>query len=132
MKKWSTTLAILTGLYLMSCDPTYPILISNYKTDTVTIVTETTIHFHSDDQLIEFKKLGGPYNHSIIKFKMAPGSSIKCGMAIAGIQNELPFTKFKAYSSKDSIVANSQDQILDLFEKTFWGTLATPYKLTIK
>lgn len=131
-KTSKTILAILTGLFLTSCDPTYPILISNNRADTITVVTETTIHFHTDDQLIGNEDLGGPYDHNIIKFKMAPGTSIECGMAIAGIQDEMPFTKFKIYSNNDSIVANTQDQILDLFEKTFWGNLETPYQLTIK
>jgi hypothetical protein len=123
---------ILTVLAFMSCDPTYPILISNSKTDTVTIVTETTIHFHADEPLIGYQDLGGPYDHNIIKFKMAPGTSIECGMAIAGIEDEMPFTEFKVYSNNDSLVANSQGQILDLFEKTFWRNLKTPYQLTIK
>lgn len=125
-------MTILTGLLLTSCDPTYPIIISNSKTDTVTVVTETTIHFHTDDQLVGYKDLGGPYDHNIIQFKMAPGTTIECGMAIAGIEDEMPFTKFKVYSGKDSIVAESQDKIIDLFEKTFWGNLETPYQLTIK
>lgn len=125
-------MTILTGLLLTSCDPTYSVLISNGKTDTVTVVTETTIHFNSDDQLVGYQDLGGPYDHNIIKFKMAPGTTIECGMAIAGIQDEMPFTKFKVYSDKDSIVAESQNKILDLFEKTFWGNLKTPYVLTIK
>jgi len=125
-------MAILTGLLLTSCDPTYKILISNNKADTVTVVIETTSHFSTDDQLIGYKDLGGPYDHTIIKFKMAPRTSIECGMAIAGIQDEMPFTTFKVYSNKDSLVANTQDQILDLFEKTFWGNLETPYQLTIK
>ncbi len=127
-----TIMIILTGLFLTSCDPTYPIVISNNKADTVTVVTMTTAHFHTDDQLVGYEDLGGPYDHNIIKFKMAPGSSIECGMAIAGIKDEMPFTKFRVYANKDSIVANTQDQILDLFEKTFWGKLETPYQLTIK
>ena len=129
------TLAILTilaGLSLTSCDPTYPVLICNSKADTVTVVTETTIHFNTDEPLIGYEDLGGPYDHNIIKFKMAPGTSIECGMAIAGIQNEMPFTKFKVYTDKDSLIANNQDQILDLFAKTFWGNLETPYVLIIK
>lgn len=93
---------------------------------------ETTIHFYTDDQLISYEDLGGPYDHKIIKFEMAPGASIECGMAIAGIQDEMPFTKFKIYSNEDSIVASTQDQILDLFEKTSWGNLETPYQLTIE
>lgn len=127
-----TILAFLTGFFLMSCDPTYPIMISNDKADTVTIVTETTIHFHTNDQLIDYEDLGGPYDHNIIKFKLAPGTSIKCGTAIAGIQNEMPFTNFRIYSNKDSIIANNQLHILELFKKTFWGNLETPYQLTIK
>lgn len=125
-------MTLFTGFFLISCDSTCPILISNSKADTVTIVTETSIYFHVDQRLIGYEDLGGPYDHSIIKFKMPPRTSIECGMAIAGIQDEMPFTKFKAYSDKDSIVANSRDEIIDLFEKTFWGNLKTPYVLVIK
>jgi len=127
-----TVLIILAGLFLTSCDPTYSISVYNNKTDTVTVVMETTIHFHSDDQLVGYEELGGSYKSKIIRFKMAPGSTIRCGGTIAGIQDEMPFNKFKAYSDTDSIVAESQDEILDLFEKTFWGNLETPYQLTIK
>lgn len=122
----------MTGLSLTSCDPTYPIVIYNNKADTVTVVTETTIHFRTDDQLIGYEDLGGTYDHNIIKFEMAPKTRIECGMAIAEIQDEMPFTKFRIYSNKDSIVANTQDQILNLFEKTFWGNLKKPYQLTVK
>jgi hypothetical protein len=96
------------------------------------VLTETTIHFHFDDTLTVFKDRGGPFDHKIIEFKMAPGTSIECGMAIAGIQDEMPFTKLKVYSGKDTVDAESQDKILDLFEKTFLGNLKTPYVLTIK
>jgi len=133
--KTKTSLIIMTillGLFSTSCDPTYPILITNASTDSVTVVTETTIYFHSPDNLTGYKGLGGPYDNKIIKFKMAPSSSIECGMTIGGIENEMPFTIFKVYTDKDSVVADSQDKILDLFEKTFLGNLKTPYQLTIK
>ena len=126
------TVIILTGLSLISCDPTYPILISNSRADTVTVVAETTIFFHTDEQLLWYEDLGGPYDHRVLKFKMPPKTSIECGIAIAGIQDEMPFVKLKIYSNKDSVIANTQDQILDLFEKTFWGNLQTPYQLTLK
>jgi hypothetical protein len=124
-------IVIVIGL-LTSCDPTYPISITNNRLDTVTVITETTIHFSFVNKSVDFEELGGTYDHTVIKFKMAPGTLIQCGSAIAGIQDEMPFTKFKVYSSKDSIVANSQDEILNLFEKTFWGSLKTPYNLEIK
>ncbi len=52
---------------------------------------------------------------------MTPGTMIECGMTIAEIQDEMPFTKFKVYTYKDSIIAESEYEILDLFEKTLWG-----------
>ena len=67
-----------------------------------------------------------------IKFEMATGTIIECGIVIAGIQNKMPFTKFKVYTDKDSLIASNQDQILDLFAKTFWGNLKTPCELIIK
>ena len=63
---------------------------------------------------------------------MAPKTSIEIGQAIAGIEDDMPFTKLKIYSVSDSIYANSQEQILNLFKKTFFGNLETPYELDIK
>ena len=125
------TVVILMALFLPSCDPTHPILISNKKTDTVTVVIETTIRFHSNEKLIGYEELGRSYNHKIVKFKVGPSVSLKCGMAIAGMEDEMPFTKFKVYSKNDSIIANSQNQILDMFKKTPFGNLETPYQLII-
>ena len=127
-----TIIIILHILFLTACDPTYPITITNNKSDTVTVVTKTTIHFHTDDQLTGYEDLGGPYDHRIIKFQMPPGASLKCGMAIAGIEDEMPFIEFRIYSNNDTIVASTQDQILGLFEKNFWGKLVRPYQLRIK
>ena len=120
------------GFFFTSCDPTYPILILNSKVDTVTIVTETTIYFETDKRLLDFEDLGGTYDHKVIKFKMPPKTCMECGMTIGGIHDEMPFTKFSVYSNNDSVVANTQDQILNLFEKTFFGNLQTPYQLIIK
>lgn len=116
----------------VSCDPTYSIEISNKKSDTVTIIAETTIYFQMEDTLLEYKELGGPYDHKIIRFKMEPGRTINCGMVIAGIENKLPFTKIQIYTQKDSVIAGTENQILDMFEKTFWGSLKRPYRLTIE
>jgi hypothetical protein len=126
------TVASLAAFAISSCDPTYPISILNSKSDTVTIVTETTVNFYSNDELINYQVIGGPYDHQVVQFQLPPGNSVTCGMAIAGIEDEMPFTKFKAYDHKDSVTANSQEEILNLFDKTFWGSVKTPYQLTIK
>lgn len=123
---------ILSGLFLASCDPVYPILITNSNKDTVTVITETTIHFQPLDTLVDYRELSGPYNHRIIQFKIAPMDTLECGMAIAGIENEMPFTKFSIYAGQDSIIADTQTEILELFAKSFWGKLKTPYELVIK
>jgi len=127
-----TILVILHMLFLTACDPTFPIKISNKKSDTVTIVTKTTIHFHTDDQLTGYEDLGGPYDHKLIKFKMPPGTSINCGMAISGIEDDMPFNEISIYSNNDSIVANTQDLILNLFDHSFRKNLQRPYQITIK
>ncbi|MCC6725416.1 MAG: hypothetical protein IT258_12990 [Saprospiraceae bacterium] len=114
----------------MSCDPTYPISIYNSRKDTVTIVAKTTIDFNSDE--LDYKVLGGPYNQKVIEFKMAPETILECGMAIAEIDDDMPFSEFKVFSKNDTIVAKSQAEILDLFDKNRWGSLETPYQLTIK
>jgi hypothetical protein len=125
-------IVILTGFILSSCDPMYSVSISNNRNDTVTIEAKTTVNFSPLDTLIAYERLGGTYDHAIIRFKMAPKTSIEIGQAIAGIEDDMPFTKLKIYSVSDSIYANSQEQILNLFKKTFFGNLETPYELDIK
>ena len=117
---------------MSSCDPTIPIAISNSRLDTVTVVAETTVNFHTEDSLTDSKELGGTYDHRIVKFKMAPRTTIECGMAIAGIADEMPFTTFEVITKSDTLVASTQDKILSLFDQTFFGHLKTPYQLTIK
>jgi len=63
---------------------------------------------------------------------MAPRTTVECGMAIAGIQDDNPFTKFEVYSETNSIVVNTRDQVLALFENAFWQftcTLSTIYNM---
>lgn len=122
----------IVSVVAVSCDPTYSIEIANKNSDTVTITAETTIHFWTEDTLLDYKELGGPYGHRIIRFKMEPGRTINCGMVIAGIDNQLPFTKIEIYTKKDSVIARSENQVLDMFEKGFWGSLKKPYCLTIE
>lgn len=51
---------------------------------------------------------------------MAPSSSIECGITIGGIENEMPFTIFKVYSDKDSVVADTQEKFSICLRRHFW------------
>jgi hypothetical protein len=133
----SFRLLLLTALSsvacgLLSCDPTYPISISNKTADTISIFAETNVRFHTDDTLLSYTEVGGPYDHKVITFKIAPGIEVRCGMAIAELDNDVPFSKMKIYTKKDSIIANSVEEVLGIFDRTWYGSRKKPYTVTLE
>lgn len=123
-------LALISVLILSSCDPVYRIGLLNTTNDTIRIMARTTIHFHTDD--VRTTILSGPYEDEWIEFSIGPNAYVNCGTAIAGIQDEMPFTELKVYVGQDSIIANTTEEVTSLFEKNFWGNLKTPYKIIIE
>ncbi len=53
-------------------------------------------------------------------------------MAIAGLENDLPFTNLKIQTLNKTIVADNPEKVISLFEKEPDGDLKTPYSLVIK
>lgn len=121
---------LILGVFLQSCDPVYSVRLKNLTNDTLLVVARTTIHFQSDTSKITV--LEGPYDDEWIEFKVFPSTYVNCGIAIAGIQDEIPFTELKIYKESDSIIAKSEQEVLALFEKGSRGNLITPYEIRIE
>jgi hypothetical protein len=103
----------------------------NETGDTLSIKAHRTIHFSTDD--VHTVELSGDYRHSWITFKVAPSSTIGCGSAIAGIEDEMPFTDLVITKANgDSIVAQGEKEVLGLFDGGVLGGLETPYVIRIK
>lgn len=122
-------IAILAGLIIQSCDPYYPVSITNSTEDTLTVIARTTTSFQSNDIII--LESSGPYDDERIKFKITPGETVECGGAVAGLEDDVPFTELIIYSQQDSIKALNKEEVLNLFEKNSAGQLKTPYELVV-
>ncbi|WP_192820802.1 hypothetical protein [Rufibacter sp. LB8] len=118
--------AILVLLLVQSCDPTYSIRIENKSGSKITVNATTTNKFQA-------------YGHEIIelegnkvRFEIPSGEYLECGMAIAGLDNDLPFTNLKIQTLNKTILAENPEKVISLFEKEPDGDLKTPYSLVIK
>ncbi|QHL89161.1 hypothetical protein GU926_17670 [Nibribacter ruber] len=118
--------AITAMLLLQSCDPTYSIRIENQSSSKITVTATTTNKFQA-------------YGHKIIelgadkvRFEIPSGEYLECGMAIAGLENDLPFTSLIVQTLNKRIVADTPNKVISLFEKESDGNLKTPYSLVIK
>lgn len=118
--------AIAIMLLLQSCDPTYSIRIENNSGSKVTVKATTTINFRAYEH--EVTELGD----NKIRVDIPSGEYLDCGMAIAGLENDLPFTNLTIETLNDTIMADNPDQVLSLFEKKPSGNLKTPYRLVVK
>jgi len=118
-------LGFLTAL-LASCDPYYPITVTNKTADTATILVKETVNFRTDKQ----KLLTTPDGFNV--YKLSPMEQVKVGSAIAEIDNDIPFDVIKIIRNKDTISANTIEGIKKLFDKKFFGGLQTPYNISIK
>ena len=107
------------------CDPVIPIKLMNEMGDTLTVRAHRTINFHTSD--VHTIELNGDYRNSWIEFKVAPNSTVGCGSAIAGIEDEMPFTDLVLIkASGDSIVAHGEKEVLNLFDHGAFNGLETP------
>ena len=121
----------LIGLTIMSCDPVYQIKIINNSVDTVTVTAWTTINFRAEgNHSIETKT--DSIDEETKTFSLPPGQELNCGSAIAGIEDEMPFTALKIEKGTELTVADNKNEVLDLFEKDKNGNLETPYQIIIK
>jgi hypothetical protein len=121
------------GLLILAvgCDPVIPIELVNETGDTLSIKAHRTIYFRTYD--VHTVELSGDYQHSWITFKVAPGSTIDCGSAIAGIGDEMPFTDLVITKANgDSIFAQGEKEVLGLFDRGVLGGLETPYRITVR
>ena len=117
---------ILIALLLQSCDPYYSIAITNTTDKEVNVYVVRTIKFHPDKQM-ELKDSEG-----FEVYKLNPAEEFRVGNALAGIDDELPFSKIKIITERDTILADNPDAIKKLFDKKFFGGLKTPYNISVK
>jgi hypothetical protein len=117
--------ATLTTL-LTSCDPVYPITITNDTTDTIKFEVKENYRFNSE-QLPQSKTKDG-----FTIYQILPKDTMEIGSAIAEIDNDMPIEEIRIFKPKDTISANNLIDIKKLFDKKFFGGLKTPYNLTIK
>ena len=126
-KKLNIGILLLIGIITQSCDPTYPVSINNKTESELRIQAKKTLRFWSENlNEIELPK------KDWVEFKIEPNKSVKCGMTIGGLKNDLPFSELLIITKTDTIKAENENQIMELFDKTFFGNLETPYVLTVE
>jgi len=115
-------LAVLT-----SCDPTYPITITNNSNVPKEIlVRQTSLNFTTDKE----KVYTTPNGFDV--YILAPSEQMNVGTAIAEFDNDLPFEEIKIVRKTDTISASGLEQIRVLFDMDDSGDLLTPYNISIK
>ena len=113
-------------IYLTGCDPYYPILITNTSIDTALILVKTNPNFRTEKEKYYTTK------DNFDVYKLVPKEAIEVGGAIAELDNDIPFEEIKILSKGDTIAANNQQSIKELFEKKSFGRLKKPYNILIK
>ena len=113
-------------ILLASCDPTYPITISNSTHESVVILVKTNSHFHTE------KEKTGVTQAGLDVYQLNANESIQVGMAIGGIDNDIPFDAIKIVKSKDTVSAIGLEDVKRLFERKLSGNLKKPYVISIK
>jgi hypothetical protein len=118
---------------LASCDPVHHVYLINNTTDTATITAMTTVYYDRADSILSYEVLNDSVRgFTRVRFKIAPGDTIKCGQTIAEIDDEIPFQAIHIHWKQDSLTANSETEVKELFDKSAFGKLKTPYTITIK
>lgn len=118
---WSSVLILLS-----SCDPTYPILISNTTKEPVVVLVKTNSHFHTE------KEKTGVTSDGFEIYPLNADESIQVGVTIAEIDDDLPFDAIKIVKDRDTISAFSKEAVKELFDKNVFGKLKKPYDVSIE
>ena len=126
-KKLNIGIILLIGILIQSCDPNYPVSINNQTESEIKIQTKKTLKFWNEN-LDEIELTEKDW----VEFKIEPNKSLKCGMTIGGLKNDLPFSEILIITETDTIRAENENQIMELFDKTFFGNIETPYVLTVE
>ncbi|MCA6362096.1 MAG: hypothetical protein IM638_03610 [Bacteroidetes bacterium] len=104
----------------------------NQSKDTATVRAIATIQFGHPSYPDTFPFVYDSVGYREVRFLLAPGAEMFCGQAIAEIDNDLPFEKISIHCGSDSLIANTKEEVKQLFDKNVFGSLSTPYKITIK
>lgn len=118
---WSSVLILLS-----SCDPTYPIIISNSTNESVIVLAKTNSHFHTE------KEKTGVTSDGFEIYQLNANESMQVGIAIAEIDDDMPFDAIKIVKDKDTISAFTRETIKELFDKNVLGKLKKPYHVSVE
>ena len=100
---------ILLLTLLSSCDPTYPITITNNSNvPTEILVKEKTLNFKTVKEKIYTTTSGFDI------YLLAPSEQMSVGTAIAEFDNDLPFEEIKIVRKTDTISATGLEEIKNL------------------
>ena len=122
---WSIAFAVSMS-FLSSCDPAYPIRITNKTAEPATIFVLENSNFRSD-------KLPLGNNEDGLKiYILEPDQTLNVGMAIADLEDDMPFSQLIVKTTSDSISATGFKEMKDLFDKGWLGNLKKPYQITIE
>ncbi len=108
------------------CDRYTAIAISNKTAEKVRVLVKTTSNFQTEKQKVETTTDGFDI------YELTPNEYMQVGIAIAEIDDDLPFTSIKIVRAGDTVSANNVNEIKALFDKSKVGGLKKPYNLVIE
>ena len=128
MKRNILKLGILSiiAMTIFGCDPTYSISIQNASNTVIEIEINENVRFNSKKEPKEKIAQG------INLYELKPDEKMETGMAIAELENDIPYNSLRISKRSHLIYAETDQEILELFDKNIMGTLKKPYTITIK
>lgn len=126
-EKLNIGIVLLIGILTQSCDPSYPVSIKNNSETEIIVDAKLTSYF---DPGLTTTFITDVNNR--LQFKVESGQEFHCGYTIGGLKDDLPFSEIKIYTKKDTIKADNRNEVLNLFDKKWTGSLKTPYVLTVE
>lgn len=116
------------GVITLSCDATYSVSIINKSEATVSIDAKLTNNFIPGDITTTFI----PDENNRVQFNIEAHQGFVCGLAIAELKDDLPFTEIIIYTKNDTIRANNSTEVMALFDTNRMGILKKPYTLSVE
>ena len=115
-------------LFFQSCDPTYVIAIQNDSNETIKFkgqINERFRTFNYDSIPIAY------LDNNWIEAEIKPEQQLDCGFAIADLENDMPFNSIKIFVKNDTLIANNNDELLELFDNRSAFNVMRPYILVV-
>lgn len=113
-------------LLLTSCDPAYPINLSNDSNESIIVLVKVNSPFQTEKEKVGITKNG------FYIYQFNAHESAQVGMAIAEIDNDIPFSELKIVrSGNDTVSVSTMKEIMQLFDRKRNGKLRIPYVLRL-